>query len=208
VQILRFLARYWRAKVFDADAQVPMRAAGLPEAFVAELEALGPAFVKIGQALSTRADLVQQALAPALDVRAVMEEHLTRIAGERLRSTLSRTHLAAGVHELQSLLQYAPRRLDDLLSILAENRLQVQLTGLEEAHLVENLQKIANRIAAGVVVAALILASALMMRVDTGARVLGVPALSFVLFMIATVLGLCIVVGALLHDHSSHRTRR
>ena len=39
------------------------------------------------------------------------------------------------------------------------------MTGLEESHLMENLQKIANRITTGVIVAALILASAMLMRV-------------------------------------------
>ena len=50
---------------------------------------------------------------------------------------------------------------------------QVKVTGLEESRLMENLQKIANRISAGVISAALILASALMMRIETGARLFG-----------------------------------
>lgn len=162
-----------------------------------ELSLLGRAMLSL--------DAVRQALAPRLDVREVMEEHLTTITTERLRGSLTRTHLASGMQELQSLLQCAPRRMDDLLSILAENRLQVRLTGLEEARLVENLQKIANRIAAGVVIAALILASALIMRVDTGPHLFGYPALALVLFLLATVLGLGIVLGALLHDRTAPR---
>ncbi len=44
----------------------------------------------------------------------------------------------------------------------------MRVTGLEESHLMESLQKIANRVAAGIVTAALIMASAQMMRIDTG----------------------------------------
>jgi predicted unusual protein kinase regulating ubiquinone biosynthesis (AarF/ABC1/UbiB family) len=162
-----------------------------------ELSLLGRAMLSL--------DAVRQALSPQLDVRAVMDEHLATIAAERLRGNFTRTHLASNLHDLQSLLQCAPRRLDNVLSILAENRLQVRLTGLEEAHLVENLQKIANRIAAGVVTAALILASVLMMRTETGPQILGYPAFALILFLLASVLGLCIVLGALIYDRSAPR---
>jgi predicted unusual protein kinase regulating ubiquinone biosynthesis (AarF/ABC1/UbiB family) len=167
-----------------------------------ELSLLGRAMLSL--------DAVRQALSPQLDVRAVMEEHLATITAERLRGTFTGTRLASNLHDLQSLLQCAPRRLDDLLAILGENRLQIRLSGLEETHLVENLQKIANRIAAGVVTAALILGSALMMRVETGHRLFGYPTLAMAMFLLATLLGLGIVLGALMHDRGAPRrgTRR
>ena len=65
-QILRFLLKYRGAGVFtgiDLDtAALGTEAlvdpqAGQPEEFVEDLEALGPTFVKIGQALSTRPDM-------------------------------------------------------------------------------------------------------------------------------------------------------
>src|SRR5687767_2843616 len=95
-QILRFLLKYRSAGVFtgldlDAteipDADVPIE--GKPEEFVADLEALGPTFIKIGQALSTRPDMVPAAYIAALErmqddvepitfdlVRAVVETEL------------------------------------------------------------------------------------------------------------------------------------
>ena len=64
----------------------------------------------------------------------------------------------------------------------------------------ENMQKIANRISTGIIVAALILASAMLMRHEGGARLLGYPAIALVFFIVAAVLGLGIVVSALLRD--------
>src|SRR6478609_3409634 len=97
-QILRFLLKYRGAGVFtgiDLDtAALGTEAlvdpqAGQPEEFVEDLEALGPTFVKIGQALSTRPDMVPPAYLVALQrmqddvasipveaVRAVIEEEL------------------------------------------------------------------------------------------------------------------------------------
>jgi heme A synthase len=64
----------------------------------------------------------------------------------------------------------------------------------------ENMQKIANRISTGIIVAALILASSLLMRHDGGARLFGYPAIALVFFLVAAALGLGIVISALLRD--------
>jgi hypothetical protein len=129
-----------------------------------------------------------------------------------MRKSFSPSRLASDLMDVQALLHDAPRKLTDVLSLLAENRMQVKLTGLEESRLMENLQKIANRISAGVISAALILASALMMRIETGARLFGYPAIALVLFLLATALGLGLVFSALASDrkakpHEEHGPR-
>ena len=143
---------------------------------------------------------VCSALDPALDVKVVVEDHLQSVMRGRLRRVFSPAGLAGDLIELQSLVREAPRKFGDVLSLLAENRMQLRVTGLQESHLMENLQKIANRIATGLIVAALLVSSALLMRVGTGARLFGYPALAMVLFLVAAALGLGIVASALLSD--------
>src|SRR5690606_37563443 len=85
--------------------------------------------------------------------------------------------------------------------LVAENKLQVRMVGLQESRLTENLQKIANRVAAGVIVAALILASAMLMRGDVaGPRLFGYPAVAMAMFLVASALGLGIVISVLFPD--------
>ena len=139
-------------------------------------------------------------LAPDLRVGEVVEDHLQHMMTARLRRSMSLPALAGEAIELQELLQDAPRKLSSLLSLVADNRLQVRVTGLQESRLMENLQKIANRIASGVIMAALILASAQLMESDARPQVFGYPVLALVLFLIAAGLGLAIVVSALLND--------
>ena len=169
-----------------------------------ELSLLGKTLLNLEQ--------VAHALDPELDVKVVVEAHLEHVMRQRLKKSLSPSNIASELIEVQALLREAPRKVSDLLSLLAENRLQVRMTGLEESHLMENLQKIANRVSAGLVTAALIVASAMMMRVDTDTRLLGYPAIALVLFLIAAGLGIAIVLSALLRDrkarpHEEHGPR-
>ncbi|MEO6518895.1 MAG: AarF/ABC1/UbiB kinase family protein, partial [Pseudoxanthomonas sp.] len=150
-------------------------------------------------------DGVCEALSPGVDIKSVMEDHLQEVMKGRLRKSLSSANLASEAIEIQDLLRDAPRRISDTLAIMAENKLQVRLAGLEDSRLIENLQKIANRISAGVITASLILASALMMRVETEARLLGYPAIALVLFIAAVVLGMTLVISSMRRDRTASR---
>jgi ubiquinone biosynthesis protein len=151
---------------------------------------------------------VVDALAPDVDVRREIESHLQSLMRERLRQSLSPTNLAAEAMELQELVREAPRKLSDALSLVAANRLQVRLAGLDDSRLMENLQKIANRIASAVVIAALLLSSTQLMRMEAGPTLLGYPALAVVMFLVAAVLGLMLVVSAMRHDRLARPVER
>ena len=144
---------------------------------------------------------VADALAPDLDVREVVEGHLDGVMRGRLRKALSPSSIATELMEVQGLLRDAPRKVSDLLSLLADNRFKVQVGGLDK--LMESLQKIANRIAAGLITAALIVGAALMMRIDTGPRLFGYPAIALLLFLVGAGLGITIVVNSLRSDRKA-----
>jgi predicted unusual protein kinase regulating ubiquinone biosynthesis (AarF/ABC1/UbiB family) len=146
---------------------------------------------------------VAHALDPELDVKSVVEAHLEHVMRGRLRKSFSPANMASELMEVQALLREAPRKVTDILSLLAENRLQMRVTGLEESHLMESLHKIANRISAGIITASLILASALMMRIDAETRLFGYPAIALVLFLVGAGLGITIVLSALFGDRKA-----
>lgn len=148
-------------------------------------------------------DAVSRYLSPDLDIKAVVERHLQHVMRARLRQSLSSPNLASELIEIQTLLREGPRKLSDALSLIAENKLQLRVAGLEESRLMENLQKIANRISAGLVTAALIVASSLMMRVETRSTLWGYPTVALLLFLLGAGLGVCIVVSALRGDRSA-----
>ena len=138
-----------------------------------------------------------------MPMKEIIENHLQSVMQRQFKQMFSPNRLASDMIEVQELLRESPRRLSQLLRTLSDNRFQVKITGLEEARLIESMQKIANRISIGVVTAGLIMGAALMMRVPTKSLLLGYPALALVLFLLAFALGSWLVLSSLLSDRRS-----
>jgi len=88
---------------------------------------------------------------------------------------LSPTNLLGGLLEVKDLLVRLPSRLNRILDAIARNELKVKVDTIDEDVIINGLQKIANRITLGVILAALIVGSALLMRVETSFRIFGYP---------------------------------
>ena len=121
-------------------------------------------------------------------------------ASRSIDTMFSLNRLASDALEVQELVRESPRRLSQLLRTLSDNRFRVHITGLEESRLIESLQKVANRISAGVITAALILGAALMMKVETSTRLFGYPAFALILFLVAFFMGTFLVLSSLVTD--------
>ena len=79
--------------------------------------------------------------------------------------------------------------LNQLLDAVAENSCESEVDAIDEKLLMEGLQKIANRITLGLVIAAMIVGAALLMRVETRFRILGYPGLAILFFLAAGIAG-------------------
>ena len=161
----------------------------------AELPLLGKTLLNL--------EAVCSALDPQLPVKKIVEDHLQNVLQRQMKQMFSPNRLASDLLEVQELLRESPRRLSQLLRTLSDNRFRVHITGLEEARLIESMQKIANRITAGVITAGLILGAAMIMRIPTRAHIFGYPALALILFLVAFVLGSTLVASSLLSDRKS-----
>ena len=148
-------------------------------------------------------EAVCSALDPRLDARRVVSDHLHEVMRRRLMQSLTPTSLATELLDMQELARETPRRVYQLLRTLSDNRFRVHVTGLEEAHVVETLQKIANRISTGVIAAALIIGAALVMRVPSPTRLFGYPAIALVLFLLAAGIGIALIFSAWRSDRKA-----
>src|SRR5215510_8663842 len=95
---------------------------------------------------------------------------------------------------------HKPARLNRILDRIADNDLEVKVDAIDEPRLLEGLQKIANRIATGLVLAALILGGAMLMSVPTKFRIWGYPGLAMILFVAAAAGGVILLLTILATD--------
>ena len=145
-------------------------------------------------------DAIGRALAPDFDPNAAIRRHAAELLARRMRHEITPGNLSAAVLDTFELVQRMPARLNRILDLVAENELNVRVEAIDERTLVEGFQKVANRIAMGLVLAALIVGAALLMQVQTEFRVLGYPGLAILCFLGAAAGGIALVASILLHD--------
>jgi hypothetical protein len=78
-------------------------------------------------------------------------------------------------------------------------------TGIDASQIMVGLQKVANRITNGLILAALIVGAALLMRVDTAFRIWGYPGLAMLCFLGAAGMGLALLLHTLWKDVADNR---
>jgi ABC-type polysaccharide/polyol phosphate export permease len=83
---------------------------------------------------------------------------------------------------------------------VGDNELRFKVDAIDEKVVLEGLQKVANRITLGLIVASLIVGAAMLMRVETSFRIFGYPGLAMIFFLLAAAAGLALSVSILSTD--------
>jgi predicted unusual protein kinase regulating ubiquinone biosynthesis (AarF/ABC1/UbiB family) len=164
-----------------------------------------PELTMLGKTL-LNLDQVGRTLDPDFDPNAAIRRNAAELTRQRVRKSLSPGNLFAGVMELKEFAENLPRRVNTILDRVASNSLEVKVDAIDEKMLLEGFIKIANRITMGLILAALIVGAALLMRVETSFRLLGYPGLAMLCFLLAAAGGVSLVASILWSDHK-HRQR-
>jgi hypothetical protein len=72
-----------------------------------------------------------------------------------------------------------------IIDALSANDLRLKIDIIDHGTIIDGFQKVANRIALGLVLAALIVGAAMLMQVETDFTILGYPGLAMLLFLAA-----------------------
>jgi ubiquinone biosynthesis protein len=165
----------------------------------AELTMLGKALLNL--------DEVARLLDPEFDPNAAIQREGAELMRRKLLQTASPANVMAVAMEAKEFAERLPGRVNKVLDALAEGQLTLNVQGIDEQDVMRGVQKLANRVTAGIVVAALVIGAALIMRIDTSARLFGYPALAIVLFLIATAAATWLLVSIQLSDLPQRRRR-
>ena len=68
-----------------------------------------------------------------------------------------------------------PGRVNKVMDALAEGEMTLNVKGIDEKELMRGIQKLANRVTSGLVIAALIIGAAMLMRIETESQLFGYP---------------------------------
>jgi ubiquinone biosynthesis protein len=150
-------------------------------------------------------DLVGQTLDPKFDPNASIRRNTEKILQQRLWKSLSPSNLFGVLLEMKDLLSRLPSRLNRILDAIAHNELKVKVETIDEDVIIDGLQKIANRITLGLVLAALIVGAALLMQVETSFRIFGYPGFAILCFLGVGGGGLFLIIRILMHDRRSKK---
>ena len=145
-------------------------------------------------------DEIGLTLSPQFDPNAALRRHAAEITEEQMKRDLSLGSLFSAAVDAKNFVTHLPGRVNRILDRLADNEFRVRVDSIDEARLMEGLQKVANRITLGLVLAALIVGAALLMGVETDFVLFGYPGLAILLFLGAAACGLVLVFTILLND--------
>jgi ubiquinone biosynthesis protein len=168
---------------------------------------LPPEMALLGKTL-LQLDEIGRCLDPSFNPNRAVRRQAAAVTGRHLRHSASPGSLLAATHELKEFVERLPARANRILEKVANNELAIRVEAIDEALLMQSAQKIGNRIAIGLVLAALILGAALLMRVSTPFTILGYPGLAMICFLAAAAGGVGLVASILWNDRPRGRSRR
>ena len=138
--------------------------------------------------------------APADAIR----ENVRHILREGLRT--SSADLVNAALDAKEFTSQLPRRANRILDSLADGQLRLRVDAMDEERLHTILQRLANRLTLGLIIAATILGASLLMQVPTDSRILGYPAIAIVLFTVAILGGASLAAWIVITDQKVAHT--
>jgi predicted unusual protein kinase regulating ubiquinone biosynthesis (AarF/ABC1/UbiB family) len=124
---------------------------------------LPPTFALVGKTLA-QADTIARTLDPDLDPVQLLETDSLRVMARESERQLEPNRLLASAYTQLTPLARVPRRLAHLLTELEQGTLAVGVVPTRLGELERHLRSVANRIGAAMIISALLLASALLVR--------------------------------------------
>jgi predicted unusual protein kinase regulating ubiquinone biosynthesis (AarF/ABC1/UbiB family) len=156
-------------------------------------------FTMVAKAL-LNLDRVVFTLDPSFEPAAVIRQRATEILQRNLMQSIAPGNIIGSVVELKEFVEKLPGRVNKILDTIGNNELKIDVDTIDEKIVVEGLQKVANRISLGLVLAALIVGASMLMRVETSFRILGYPGFAMIFFLLAALAGIGLIISILASD--------
>jgi predicted unusual protein kinase regulating ubiquinone biosynthesis (AarF/ABC1/UbiB family) len=148
-------------------------------------------------------DEVGKILDPDFDPDAAIRRNVTDIMTKRLAKDTSKGSFFATLLDMKQFVAGLPVRLNKIMDAVTNKDLEVKVRAVDAPIIMEGLQKIANRVTTGLILAALIVGASLMMRIETSWKLMGYPGLAILCFLFAAAGGFYLVINIFVQDRRS-----
>jgi predicted unusual protein kinase regulating ubiquinone biosynthesis (AarF/ABC1/UbiB family) len=189
-----------RLDVGNVVLQVARAAAESGLSVPTELSLLGKTLLQL--------DEVGRVLEPNFDPNESIRRNARELLQQRLKSAFTEGKMFSGLLEAKHFVSALPSRLNKILDAVGNAELNVNVKPSETEFLVESARKVANRITMGLILAALIVGAALLMRVQTTFTIFGYPGLAILCFIAAAGGGFGLVLTIVWQDHKARAKSR
>jgi len=150
-------------------------------------------------------DEVGRILDPAFDTNATIRRHVASLMARRMRKDLTPGSIYSTLLEMKDFTVGLPSRLNRIMDMVAHSELEVKVKSADTKMVMDGMQKIANRITMGIVLAGLIVGASLLAHVTTPFRLFGYPGLAMLCFIAAAAGGFWLVIRIFVSDYRSRK---
>ena len=164
----------------------------------AELSMLGKALLNLDQ--------VARELDPDFDPAAAIRRHTDDILETQMRPSSGSAFSA--LLEARDFVEQLPGRVNKVMDAMAEGTFHLDVHAFDEAELMRGFQKLANRLTMGLVLAALIIGAAMLVQVETSAKLFGYPTLAILCFLLAAGCGFALMLSIVRSDKKVNEQTR
>ncbi|HKJ78273.1 MAG TPA: AarF/UbiB family protein [Prolixibacteraceae bacterium] len=147
-------------------------------------------------------DRVGRTLDPDFDPNASLRKNAAELMQKRMLESFSPGNFYEVLLDAKNFIEHFPERTNKIMQALAENRFTIQAKMVDEKYFINGLKEAANRLTIGLVLAALIIGAALLMRVETSFTIMGYPGIAIILFLLAALGGFILVFRSMFKDRN------
>ncbi len=197
-EVSHLVARYSGVKLKDLPFGVIVR--DLLTLCVRNDIQIPPEMVLFGKTLLNLEPMCR-GLDPEMDPVSTMKDSAMHMLEKQIRRDISTERLMALLLEMRALLYDVPMSFRRILTQLANNELSVGVRVEKAEQMQLAIRDVANRITLGLITAALIMGSALLVRAGVGFHLFDVPVMAWLGFLLAAGVGLFVVFQILTGRH-------
>jgi len=155
-----------------------------------------PEFMTFGKALVTYEEVARQ-LDPEYDFIKSAEPFVKKLALMRFRPDRIKRDLQIALGDMNDLLLKFPLGMREFTSKLNKGKIKIGLEVLGLEKLILELDKSSNRLSFALIIAAIIVGSSMILTLDVGVKIYGLPALGLLGYIFAGILGAGLAISIL-----------